>query len=68
MSAIGGKADINRARRNVRPRFAAAPSVTGDTPLRALRSPLEFWKANRASTRYYDRDMRVLSRGIFQQT
>jgi len=35
---------------------------------RALRLPLEFWQANRTGPRYYDRDLRALSRGIFQKT
>ena len=36
-------------------------------PRRALKA-LEFWWANRAGARYYDYDLRELSRGIFQQT
>jgi hypothetical protein len=48
--------------------FCGRPQALRATQPRAVRSPLEFWRANRASARYYDRDLRVLSRGIFQQT
>jgi hypothetical protein len=61
------KAEIDRARRNVRPRLAAQRyrRRSHDVPCARLWS---FWWANRAGARYYDHDLRVLSRGIFQQT
>lgn len=68
MSAIGVKADIDRARSNVPTSICGRPQRYGDAATACLAPPLEFWKANRANARYYDRDLRALNRGIFQQT
>jgi hypothetical protein len=68
MSAIGVKADIDRARSNVPTSFCGRPQRYGDAAQGVPCAAFGILEANRASARYYDRDLRVLSRGIFQQT